>query len=421
MIYRHISKGLTVSPTRKKILLFVVILFGLASLIFFLRMGNQPKIVSVTPTIYITPTSTFTPARIPETIPIKDSPLKDSVISAGDYLVRQQIANGELAYQVDFFSSERSYSPSYIRLMGGTGSLFTVCRVSSDSKYCEAGDRALDRYLEMLVTDSTRFTGTCFYANGSCQLGGAAITIDAIYKRWQATGDFVLEDRNLLTTAMDLGYFIVSMRRPDGGFYHSFDPHVGGTVDADYFVTYYPSESLYALTQLYEMTGNVFWLEQAKEINAYVLAQPVTEDQWYSYAFSMLARLDMLTQVDKDYAKQIADVIIAGEVRSLNPANTSASTATKIEALAALAQAFYLSGADAAWLQPKTDTFITFVRARQLPENNCGWELNNEMKLNYDGGVFSNCEENSIRIDGVQHYINGVTTYLEYQGMIDTK
>lgn len=420
-IYRHILEEQTVPPARRKILLFIVILFGLASLIFFLRMGNKPTSPLVTPTIYLTPTSTFTPALVPEIIPIKDSSLKDSVISAGDYLVRQQISNGELAYQVDFLNGERSYSPSYIRLMGGTGSLFTVCRVSGDSKYCEAGDRALSHYLEMLVTDSTRFTGTCFYTNGSCQLGGAAITIDAIYKRWQATGDFVLEDRNLLNTAIDLGYFIVSMRRPDGGFYHSFDPHFGGTVDTDYFVTYYPSESLYALTQLHEMTGNVFWLEQAKEVNTYLLTQPVTEDQWYSYAFSMLANLNMLTQADQDYAKQIADVIIAGEVRSLNPVNNSASTATKIESLAALAQAFYRSDVDAAWLEPEIRTFITFVSARQLPENNCGWELNNEMKLNYDGGVFINCEESSIRIDGLQHYINGVTAYLEYQSMIGTK
>jgi len=79
------------------------------------------------------------PARLPKTFPSKRR-LKDSVIAAGDYLVRQQLPNGELSYQVDFMSGERAYSPSHVRLMAGTGALFTVCRVSADLEYCRAGD-----------------------------------------------------------------------------------------------------------------------------------------------------------------------------------------------------------------------------------------------------------------------------------------
>ncbi len=405
------------SSTRKKYLFAFIVILGGA--VFFLARNNEPEVP--TAPIVVSPTATFTPALVPETIAIEDSLLKDAVISAGDYLVRQQLPNGELSYQVDFMTGERSYSPSYIRLIAGTGSLFTVCRVSGDSKYCEAGDRALDHYLEFLVSDPERFTGTCLYTNGNCQLGGAALTVDAIYKRWQATGDFILQDRNLLATSIDLGYFIVSMRKPEGDFYHSFDPHFAGTVDPDYYALYYPGESLLALTQLYEMTGNEFWLTQAREVNAYMVLQPVTEDHWHSYAFGMLARLDKLNKADKEYAKKIADVVIDGQVRSLNPVNTSISTATKIESLAALAQAFYLSDAEHEWLDSGIRTFITFVRARQLPDNNCGWDISADMTLKFDGGIFSSCEEASIRIDGVQHWINGVTAYLEYGSMIGVK
>ena len=211
------------------------------------------------------------------------------------------------------------------------------------------------------------------------------------------------------------------MRKPEGGFYHAFDPHFGGTADPDFFVAYSPGESLLALTQLYEMMGNDFWLTQAREVNAFMITQPVTEDHWHGYAFSMLAKLDKLTKADRDYAKQIADVVIAGEVRSLNPTNTSISTATKVESLAALAQAFYLSGAEHEWLDSEIRTFITFVKARQLPDNNCGWKPDDDMILNYGGGVFSSCDEPSIRIDGLQHWINGVTAYLEYESMIGAK
>src|SRR6266542_2041118 len=98
------------------------------------------------------------------------------------------------------------------------------------------------------------------------------------------------------------------------------------------------------------MTGNEFWLKQAHEVNAYLISQPVTEDHWHSYAFSQLARLDSLTREDKAYAEQIARTIIAGEVRSLHPKNNSISTATKVEGLSALAQAFYLSGEKYEWL-----------------------------------------------------------------------
>jgi hypothetical protein len=184
---------------------------------------------------------------------------------------------------------------------------------------------------------------------------------------------------------------------------------------------YSPGESLYALTQLYEMTGNDFWLAQAREVNAYMITQPVTEDYWHSYALSTLARLDELTPADQDYAKQIADIVITGQIRSLNPTNTSIATATKVESLAAVAQALYLSGSEHEWLDPEIRTFITFVRARQLPDNDCDWSINNDMTISYDGGIFSNCEESSIRIDGIQHYINGITAYLEYRSMIGSK
>jgi hypothetical protein len=152
-----------------------------------------------------------------------------------------------------------------------------------------------------------------------------------------------------------------------------------------------------------------------------MITQPVTEDHWHGYAFSMFARLDKLGKADTEYGKQIADVVIQGQARSLNPANTSISTATKVEALAALAQAFYLSGADHEWLDTEIRTFITFVRARQLPDNNCDWDISDDMMLKYGGGIFSSCEEASIRIDGVQHWINGVTAYLEYGSMIGAK
>ncbi len=404
--------------SRKKLLPAVVLLLALAGILFFPQSEKPPEaVVVVQPSL----APTLSPARMPKTFPIPDGDLKDSVIAAGDYLIRQQLSNGELSYQVDFMTGERAYSPSHIRLMAGTGALFTVCRVSADLEYCRAGDLALEHYLEALVTEPDRFRGICLFAEGICPLGGAALTVDAIYKRWQSTANFLLGDRNLLNTATELGYFILSMRKTEGGFYHAFDPHFNGMADPDFYVTHASSQSLLALTELYDMTGNEFWLEQAREVNKYLISQPVTEDHWHAYALNKLAQLDSLNGADIAYAGQIAQTIITGEVRSLNPKNTSISTATKVEGLAALAQAFYLSDADYQWLDAEMRAFITFVRARQLPVNDCSWTIKNEILTEFSGGIFSSCEEPTIRIDGLQNWINGVTAYLEYQGLIGVK
>jgi hypothetical protein len=410
MIYIKFMKQI-LNNQIKNILIAIVLIAVMVVLIKYSSPveSTQTKIPTVTP---------IPPVLAPQTISIPDSPLKQSIIAAGDYLVRQQLSNGEISYQVDILTGAREYSPSYVRLIAGTGALFTVCRVSGDSKYCDAGNLALDHYLEELIIDPKHFPGACFYTTGNCQLGGSALAVDAIYKRWQATGNFRLGDRDLSTIAKNLGYFIVSMRKPEGGFYHAFDPHYAGTVDPDYFVSFFPGESLLALMELYEMTGNEFWLTQAREVDDYMITQPATEDHWHSYAFSMFARLDKLTEADKVYAKQIADTVIAGQVRSLNPTNTSIATATKIESLASLAQAFLPANEDHEWLDPQIRTFITFVRARQLPDNNCNWVVTEDMQDKFRGGIFSSCEEPSIRVDGLQHYINGITVYLEYQSML---
>jgi hypothetical protein len=395
----------------------------LIGLIFFIGLSacaNQiPTQVEIPRTA--TPIPTPFPIRTPEVISIANSPLKNAIIASGDYLMRQQLPNGELAYQVNILNDDRAYASSEVRLMAGTGSLYTICRVSGNSKYCTSADLALNHYLENLISNPEQVQGTCFYANGVCPLGGATSTIDTIYKRWQATSDFTLEDKNLISIAIDLGYFIISMRRSEGGFYHSFDPHFAGMADADYFVTTFNGESLYALLQLYEMTENMFWLEQAREVNDFMITQPATEDYAHTYAFSMLARLDELHQEDAAYANEIANMIIAGQVRSLNPINSSIATATKIEALASIAQVFYLAEIEHSWLEREINTFITFVSARQIPDNNCGFEISYHIYEKYEGGIFNTCEDPSIRVDGVAHWINGVTAFLEYKSLLAEK
>jgi hypothetical protein len=337
--------------------------------------------------------------------------LIESITTAGDFLVNYQEANGELLYRVDILDGRTNFSVSTIRLIAGTGSLFTVCRVTGDDKYCQAGDTALEHYLNSLTIDGGNlFGGACFSSGGNCKIGGAALAVDAIYKKWQASGETTLGERDLMETALEFGEHMVWMRRKAGGFYHRIDPE-DGTIDREYFVVYFNGESLMALLELYEMTGDVYWLEQAHEVNNHMLRQSVTQDHWHAYAFSFFARLDSLSGTDVSFATRIANAIINSKW-NLAVDHSTISTATKVEALASIAQAFKDAGEDHEWLAPAVKAHADFIIGRQLPNNLC--DFDSAVIEPYLGGIYYNCEEPYIRVDGLQHWINGAAAYLDY-------
>ncbi len=340
--------------------------------------------------------------------------LTASIAAAGDYLIRNQLSNGELPYKVDITDGNRRYSPSHIRLIAATGALYTVCRVTGDPAYGRAGDRALACYLERLIEDEDKFEGACLYSKGYCKLGGAALAIDAVYRRWQAIGDTRLEGRDLLAVARRLGEHLVWMCRSAGGFYHRLDPY-DGIIDGSYYVRYFNGEALMALLELYEMTGEAVWLEQALGVNAYMKQQPVTGDHWHAYAFRLLARLDALTTDDRAYAEKIARAVV-DDMSDLDLTHGSISTATRMEALAAVGLALQDATSFREWLAPAIRRHADFVMARQLPRHLCHREIPDGIIQLYRGGIYHSCRKPYIRVDALQHWINGAALFLECLG-----
>jgi len=137
---------------QKRIIPILIAILIVAGGVYFWTRLTQPEIQTL-PEDIVTPIPTALSAHAPNVLPLATSPLKKSITSAGDYLLRQQLPNGELAYQVNIFTNDRSSTPSNLRLMGGVSALYTVCRVSKDSTYCEAADRSLEHYLPNLLTD----------------------------------------------------------------------------------------------------------------------------------------------------------------------------------------------------------------------------------------------------------------------------
>ena len=346
----------------------------------------------------------------PATVEAWETALTNSITAAGDYLVAYQLSNGELPYQMHITAGSETGTVSYIRMIAGAGSLYTVCRVAEDDKYCRAGDMALVRYLAQVV-EQDNMPGACFYSRGQCWLGGNGIAIDAIYKRWQATASTEMDDTDLLDTALRLGENIAWLRKEDGSLIHAFDPHLG-TPDEAYYDPFFSGESLMALLELYEMTNDPHWLEQARQTNAHMLQQEVGQDHWHAYAFRLFARLDDLSAADIRYANEIGQAVLEGQ-EALTSDTVSISAASKVEALVALAVAFEKPGEPHEWLVPGLETFSLFVMAHQLPAHQCEWSERVDLAP-FEGGIYASCERPFIRVDGNQHWINGAATYLEY-------
>ncbi|MEK6222747.1 MAG: hypothetical protein N2D54_10930 [Chloroflexota bacterium] len=335
--------------------------------------------------------------------------LVQSIRAAGDYILRFQLSSGELAYQIDLPTRDRYYSPSLIRLVAGSGSLYTVCRITEDGHYCEGADRALENYFKHLLSEPDKFDGACLYADGYCNIGSSALAIDAIYRRWQSTGETKLGNLDLLQIAREFGEFINWMRNPQGGFYHYVDVFEG-VIDEVSYVVYFNGESAMALMELYEMTGEGKWLELALEINDFMLQQDISQDHWHGYTFKFKAKLNDFTRADQIYATRIAQAIIE-DTDNLSKDHSTISTATKIEALSAIALAFEAKGIAQAWLPPAIEAHANFILARQLPNNFCGWGVEDNLEK-YSGGIYRNCDSPYIRIDAQQHWINGAALYL---------
>lgn len=337
--------------------------------------------------------------------------LTDSIKRGGDYMLAYQLSNGELAYQIDVLGgSQNNVYVSHVRLIAGSGTLYTVCRVTGDDAYCRAGDRALAHYSTRLI-EREDMPGTCFYTENACSLGGNALFIDAIYRRWQATDSTDMVGNDLLDTALQLGENIAWLRNEDGSLIHSYDPHLG-RLDRGYYVRFYPGESLMALLELYEMTDDPHWLDQARQTDEYMLRQEVTPDHWHAYGFSFFARLDSLTPDDIAYAKQIGQTILDDQ-EALTAVDNSIGIGTRVEALSSLARAFRQAGEPHAWLIPGLETSALFVMSHQLPDHACNWPSQLDLTP-LAGGIYASCPEAYIRVDGLAHWINGAAGFLDY-------
>lgn len=153
----------------------------------------------------------------------------------------------------------------------------------------DAADRGLEWALDHLepIEDGVALT-----LNNRASVGGAALLTTALVERRLLTDDDAHDD-----VLRDLGQFLVSQQRDDGGFYVSINPSTGA-VDREGTSRYYPGEALWALARLENLFPDEPWDEPARRAATFIatlrddvedVIAPPLNDHWAAYGFAEMA------------------------------------------------------------------------------------------------------------------------------------
>lgn len=344
------------------------------------------------------------------------------IIDGADYLARRQSQSGRFMYDFDPIRNHPLGGYNALRHAGTTFALFQVYGLTGESRFLEAGDRALN-YLDRLSTtkDGLRF----IVENNYAKLGGAGLATLALCEREKHVGDG--RDLNKI-----IGYarFMEKCQRSDGDFMR-FDPYHPQKKAPLEKSIYYPGEATFALTRLAALTGEDHWqkvaLKAARALstrwNFMGIDWYVPFDAWLLYALS-----ELYQQTEKDwlfdYATLIAqrmmlyqfqegenlnDDFVGGAFHPFFPQSTP--TGARNEGIGAYCHMMKMNG--------KIDTrFVdTLMRAGSFQIKQA-FRDDNTYYVPYPdlvkGGFRKSLIEPTLRIDYTQHNISSLLYLLEW-------
>lgn len=219
--------------------------------------------------------------------------LQATATRAGAWLAAGQHDDGTFLYAVDRSGTDLG-GYNEVRHAGVMLSLYQVGEH-------DAADRGLDWALDHLepVADG----GRALTLGNRASVGGAALLAAALAERRVQTGDHTHDE-----VLRDLGRFIVSMQRDDGGFVVSVNPSTG-VRDLEGTSRYYPGEALWALARLEAMFPEEAWEEPAGGAARFIATRrdevedviaPPLNDHWAAYGFAEMATW---TRIDDEVAR----------------------------------------------------------------------------------------------------------------------
>ncbi|MCH9651637.1 MAG: hypothetical protein K0U98_25650 [Deltaproteobacteria bacterium] len=352
--------------------------------------------------------------------------LLEAARAGGEYLLRHHQPNGLFDYS--YRAKRDKYDDSYnlLRHAGTCYALLELYEATGDARYRAAARLGLEKLLTKARPPKPEHREAHFEAIVSpgeeAKLGGAALTILALMRYREASGESLWLDR-----ARNLATFLVFQQEPSG---HFFSKYFYGPPDPEPFESiYYPGEAILSLMRLYREDPDPRWLETARKGADWLMdvrdtgkaVKDLPHDHW------LLMGLNELHQVTEDprYAQhgaRIAQAIIEAQrtagppldwVGSYYTPPRSTPTATRSEALVAMVHLAKRVRMDPTPYLEALRRAASFQLRCQLTEQNSLYLPRPDLAL---GGFRRSLTNWEVRIDYVQHNLSallGLRTLLE--------
>ena len=214
------------------------------------------------------------------------SAVQELLFKSSGFLMRQAQEDGTFAY---------GYYPRFDRKIEGynllrhAGTIWALlCRYQMEPSEDLAA--LLHRAIQYLANQAVFQDAETAYLyekeSGELKLGACGIAIVAMVTYME-----VFHNHDYRKLCCQLGNAILRQQNQETGAYtHVLNPDF--TVKSDFRTVYYDGEATFALTRLYDMTGQLKWLEGASRAADHFLAEDYTQykDHWISYAMNELTR-----------------------------------------------------------------------------------------------------------------------------------
>ena len=230
-----------------------------------------------------------------------------AAVAAGDWLVRNQAADGTYVYEYDRRTDEYSSDYNVVRHAGVTMSLYQLVGAGEDSFLPTADEGlALMRANLLEAGDGLAFK----QPNGSrVSLGASSLLLAALAQRRIATDDPVHDE-----LMRSVGRFLLELQRPDGSLLAEWDISANAPFP-DFTSPFATGEAFWALAMMHRIFPDEGWGESAKAVGIYLSRErdevegfsfPPWADQWAAYGFTELVSWE-LEDREVEYVRSLAE------------------------------------------------------------------------------------------------------------------
>jgi hypothetical protein len=176
--------------------------------------------------------------------PVDRARIERAVRAAADWVLSAEMEGGQFHYKYEPYLDEYVDGDYSLGRHAGTSLfLLQVFEHTQDPRYLASAERALDFLWARVRRPCGVEDAACVMAGDQARLGHSALAAAAF-----AEHALLRDDARSRRRAVQLGRFLRFMQKPNGDFYHRFEPGTG--IDREAYHFYYSGEAAYALARL---------------------------------------------------------------------------------------------------------------------------------------------------------------------------